>query len=327
MTDDARRPTPATAAALDLAALGRTWTPPHVVDVAPEVADVLARLPWWIARGLLYVVVGFVVAGLLWAHFSVVDMVVTARGVLVPEGYVRPVQTLGAGRVQYVLVREGDIVERGQVLVQLEASALRGRVDTLRGELRITREQLRQMRVAQGPVPETLDHENRIARLSTELAGAELDLEKAAIVAPAGGVITTLAVRGAGAVVQPGQTVASIAPAGARLLAEVEVANKDSGLLARGLRVKLKFDAFPFQDYGVVDGRIVEISPDARGDGRSESFYRVTIAPGQTTMAAGGDLPLRPGLALTAEIVTDRKSVLDILFEPWRKLRRQLPGP
>jgi hypothetical protein len=41
---------------LDLAALGQTWTPPQQLDATPEVSDVLAALPWWVSRGLLYLI-------------------------------------------------------------------------------------------------------------------------------------------------------------------------------------------------------------------------------------------------------------------------------
>jgi multidrug efflux pump subunit AcrA (membrane-fusion protein) len=60
----------------------------------------------------------------LWAHFSTLDVTATARGQLVPEGSTRAAQAAGGGIVQFVFVREGDAVERGQPLVQLDAAEL-----------------------------------------------------------------------------------------------------------------------------------------------------------------------------------------------------------
>src|SRR5919202_1236038 len=94
--------------AVDLAALGNAQMPPQALDTSPEVSDVIATLPWWAARGLLYVIVGFVATALLWAALSRVDVIVEARGALVPEGNVRPVQAVGGGAVLAVLVKEGD---------------------------------------------------------------------------------------------------------------------------------------------------------------------------------------------------------------------------
>jgi len=313
---------------LDLAALGQTWAPPPVaVDSSPEVSDVIAEVPWWAARGLLYIILGFLAVALLWAHWSVIDVVVETRGTLVPEGYVRPVQASASGFVQYVLVREGDAVERGQALVQLDATELRARLHKLREEFVTSQEQLRQLRSVKGPVAETLDQENRLARLQSEIAAAELGLQSTTITAPASGVITTLEVRGAGAVIQSGQKIATLTPAGVRLLAEAQVPNKDIAFIERGMPVKLKFDAFPFQDYGILSGTIVEVAPDAQAGKESGSFYKVMIAPVETSFVAQGKtFPLRSGLTLTAEIVTERKTVLNLILAPFRQFKSEGGG-
>jgi multidrug efflux pump subunit AcrA (membrane-fusion protein) len=311
---------------LDLAALGQMWTPPPQLDATPEVSEMLAELPWWVSRGLLYLIGGFVVIALLWAYFSVIDIVVTARGRLIPEGDVRTMQAAAAGVAQFVSVREGDTVTRGQTLLQLETTELRARLTKLRDELVTSEEQLRQLRALRGPVTETLDRQNRIAQLKSESAALEQALAHTTITAPVAGVVTRLDIRAPRAVVQSGQVVAAIAPQGARLVIEAQVPNKDIAFIEKGLAAKLKFDAFPFQDYGIVAGQVSEIAPDAQndaqGDERLGSFYKVTIVPQQTAMQAHGkSMPLRPGLALTVELVTERKSLLALLLEPFRKLK------
>jgi HlyD family secretion protein len=103
------------------------------------------------------------------------------------------------------------------------------------------------------------------------------------------------------------------------------VPNKDIAFIETGLPVKLKFDAFPFQDYGIVDGTVIEVSPDAQTDKDSNSFYKVMIAPRQTEISAKGkNVSLRPGLALSAEIVTERKTILGLILEPFRKLKSEI---
>jgi multidrug efflux pump subunit AcrA (membrane-fusion protein) len=113
----------------------------------------------------------------------------------------------------------------------------------------------------------------------------------------------------------------SIAARGAlneKLEAEVKVLNKDIGLVEAGLPAKLKIDAYPFQQYGVVGAKVVSIAPKAAGED-PHSFYQVTLAPaGTTVLAHGKQVALRDGLTLTAEIVTDRKSLLSMLLEPFR---------
>ena len=307
---------------LDLKTIGQAWTPAQQLDATPEVSDILAELPWWVSRGLLYLILGFVVVGLLWAHFSVIDIVIEARGKLIPEGDVRPVQAATAGVVQFVRVREGETVTRGQTLLQLDTTELRSRMSKLGDELVTSEEQLRQLRAVRGPGTETLDRQNRIAQLKSELAALEQAVNHTTITAPVSGIITRLDVRSPRAVIQSGQAVAAIAPAGVRLVVEAQIPNKDIAFLEKGMPAKLKFDAFPFQDFGSVTGRVSEVAPDSQGDERLGSFYKVTIVPQDTAILAHGkNIPLRPGLALSVEIVTERKSVLALLLEPFRKLK------
>jgi len=306
---------------IDLAALGRSYTPPQQLDTSPEVSDVIARMPWWATQGLLYIIVAFIFAAFLWAALSMVDVVAESRGVLVPEGYVKPVQAVAGGSVQNVFVREGERVDLGQAIVQLDAREMRARLGKLREELTTSESQLRQSMVTR-PVSETMEQQNRIARLQGDITTAELALQHTTITAPVSGLITTMNVRSVGTVLQPGQTIATIAPAGARLVVEAQLPNKDIAFIEKGLPAKLKFDAFPFQDYGAVEGTVLEVSPDAQLDKESQSFYKVTIVPGKTEIAAKNKIiPLRPGLSLTAEIVTERKSILSLILEPFRKLK------
>lgn len=308
---------------VDLEVLGKTYKPPAELDTSPEVSDVIGQLPWWASRGLLYIIVAFVVVAILWAIFSKVDIVAESRGTLIPEGYVKLVQTPGSGVVQNIYVREGDTVERGQPLVQLAASEMRTRLTKLREELVTSQAQLRQFMVNR-PVAETMEQQNRIARLQSEISDAELALQHTTITAPVGGLVTMVGLRGGGEVVQAGQTIASIAPSGAHLIVEAHVANKDIAFIEKGSAAKLKFDAFPFQDYGVIEGTVTEVSPDAQPDKDIGSFYKVMIAPRQAEIVARQKrIPLRPGLALTAEIVTERKSILSLILEPFRKLKSQ----
>jgi multidrug efflux pump subunit AcrA (membrane-fusion protein) len=308
---------------VDLAALGRPYTPLQSLDTSSEVSDVIAGVPWWVSRGLLYIIISFVLAAFVWAALSKVDEVSEARGTLVPEGYVKPVQAAGAGIVQSVLAREGDKVEIGQPLVQLDATEMRTRLHKLREEFDSSQAALRQFMVNK-PVIDTLEQQNQIARLQSEIATAELALQHTTISAPVAGTITALDVKSSGAVLQAGQVIATISPQGARLLVEAHMPNKDIAFIEKGLPVKLKIDAFPFQDYGIVEGTVVEVSPDAQTDKDSTSFYKVMIAPRQTEISANGkSIPLRPGLALTAEVVTERKSILSLILEPFRELMKR----
>jgi multidrug efflux pump subunit AcrA (membrane-fusion protein) len=295
------------------------------LDLTPEVADLLTEAPGWAARGLVYLAVIFAIGALAWARLSVIDIVVEARGTVVPEGYVQHIQVETDGVVRNIPVREGATVRRGDTLFVLDVRDLRTRASYLHAELANSEEQLRQELVMRGATGDSLERQNRITRLRDELVAIERAIAKGAITAPVDGTITALDVMHAGTVIRAGQAVAAIAPADAPLIVDAQVPNARIGFVAKGLPVKIKLDAFPFQDYGSMSGTIVDISADARSKDQQASFYRVLIAPHHGELTAHGKkLRLRPGLSLTAEIVTQRKTVLDILLAPVRKLRAEV---
>lgn len=147
------------------------------------------------------------------------------------------------------------------------------------------------------------------------------ELERlAAFTAPADGVLTALAVRNAGEVVERGAMIASLAPSRSAMNAELLVANRDIGLVHEGMRVKFKLSAYPYQDFGVLSGEVIRMPQDSASDQRD---YRVVAALDRTSIRTGAsEIPLRYGLTATAEIVTQRKPLLWVILEPLRKRPR-----
>ena len=147
---------------------------------------------------------------------------------------------------------------------------------------------------------------------------ADIDL----ILAPEPGIITQVLVNTPGQVVNKGQTLVTIAPASTPIVAEALILNKDVGLLSSGQKVKLKFEAFPFQDYGIQHGYLRQISPDAMGDEGSGTVFRGIIDLDNTTIFVHGEeKAFMFGMKGTAEIITDRQSILMLALNPLRQLR------
>ena len=147
---------------------------------------------------------------------------------------------------------------------------------------------------------------------------ADIDL----ILAPEPGIITQVLVNTPGQVVNKGQTLVTIAPASTPIVAEALILNKDVGLLSSGQKVKLKFEAFPFQDYGIQHGYLRQISPDAMGDDGSGTVFRGIIDLENTTILVHGEeKAFMFGMKGTAEIITDRQSILMLALNPLRQLR------
>jgi multidrug efflux pump subunit AcrA (membrane-fusion protein) len=144
--------------------------------------------------------------------------------------------------------------------------------------------------------------------------------EGAVLTSPYDGNATAVTAR-PGQPADPRQPLMMIVPAGAVPRAELHVPTAAAGFLAVGQEVRLAVDAFPYQRFGVATGRIAEIStvaiPKASADGRTAPVYLVTAELDRPWVDAFGRRhALRPGMTLTARIVTERQTLLEWLFEP-----------
>ncbi|MBD2461822.1 HlyD family type I secretion periplasmic adaptor subunit [Oscillatoria sp. FACHB-1407] len=117
--------------------------------------------------------------------------------------------------------------------------------------------------------------------------------------------------------VEPGEELLSILPDGNNLMLEVKVLNRDIGFIHEGMRAKVKLATFPFQEFGTIEGKVVQISPNATLDENLGLIFTATIELSRTTVRVQNrDVELVPGMAATAELVTRQRSVLTFLIEP-----------
>jgi HlyD family type I secretion membrane fusion protein len=159
----------------------------------------------------------------------------------------------------------------------------------------------------------------RIASLRSGLAGS--DGNEVRLTSPCAGTILRLYVKNSGAVLQEGSTVAELVCAGETLLAELRVPEAGIGKLKTDQGVKLKYDAFPYQRYGVRHGRVALLSPAAVETKEGASFkVQVEIADSEMIVHAQSR-PLLPGMTGKAEIVIGNRSLIEYAFEPLRQLK------
>lgn len=84
---------------------------------------------------LIYLIVAFAVATLSWSYFSRIDIIAVAQGKIQPHGRVKVVQPVEPGKVARIAVKDGDPVEAGDVLIELDAKEARADVDAQRSAL------------------------------------------------------------------------------------------------------------------------------------------------------------------------------------------------
>src|SRR5690554_6231136 len=89
-------------------------------DFLPAALAIQKRPPSPTARKLLWAIVGLVVCSLLWFALSQIDIIVDAQGQVQADARLKVIQSYQKGTVEQLLVRDGDKVEKGQLLVVLD---------------------------------------------------------------------------------------------------------------------------------------------------------------------------------------------------------------
>lgn len=163
-----------------------------------------------------------------------------------------------------------------------------------------------------------------IAQTQKTVQSLQLQLQHRAVKAPTDGTIFHLPIQQAGAVVQPGQALAQIAPKGSQLVLRSQMLSQESGFVYVGMPVKVKFDAFPFQDYGIVEGKVNWISPDTKStdtpQGKVESFEVEIVLNQLHIQTPTKRVELVPGQTATAEVIVRQRRVIDFILDPFKKL-------
>ncbi|NEQ24882.1 MAG: HlyD family efflux transporter periplasmic adaptor subunit [Microcoleus sp. SIO2G3] len=162
----------------------------------------------------------------------------------------------------------------------------------------------------------------KVAETQNLLTSAKAKLKQRFLYAPVAGTISSLNIPNIGEVIQPGQTLAEIAPQDVPLVLSASLPNQEAGFVKTGMPVQVKLDAYPYQDYGIVSGKVTSISPDTKPDERLGAVYRVEVSLAQSYLTANHqNIKLKAGETATAEIIIRRRRIADLLLDPIRQLQ------
>lgn len=168
------------------------------------------------------------------------------------------------------------------------------------------------------------DLQAEIAQTQKNIQSLQLQLQHRTVVAPTDGTVFQLPIQQAGAVVQPGQALAQIAAKNSPMILRSQMASQESGFLHVGMPVKVKFDAYPFQDYGIVEGKVTWISPDTKAtetpQGKVETFELEITLNQLNIQTPSKRVDLVPGQTATAEVVVRQRRIIDFILDPFKKL-------
>lgn len=196
----------------------------------------------------------------------------------------------------------------------------------------------RDLRSAQSDLP-TVDTRARqqIDQLMREKGQLQQNLvqeetrRETVIRAPVTGTVTNIAVS-RGASLAADEPLAMVLPAGSGLEAQLLVPTRAIGFVQPGNAVVMRYEAFPFQRFGQYRGAVHNVSRTVWSPGEKvgpmtvrEPVYRIDVKLERQTVSAGGqEIALRPGMLVNADILLEKRTVFEWIFEPVLELRGRL---
>jgi hemolysin D len=203
---------------------------------------------------------------------------------------------------------------------------------------------------AQGIFSDLSDAEQKAAQAADDLIKADKKIADETLRAPIDGMVQQLALHTIGGVVTPAQQLMVVVPGEAHLEIEAMIQNRDIGFVHEGDAVEIKIDTFNFTKYGLLHGKVLSISGDAiqqekpatqtgsrdtggRGDAsaiRPEEpadqglAYSARIALDAMRMDVEGRMvDLAPGMAVTVEIKTGQRRIIEYLLSPLLRYKQE----
>jgi membrane fusion protein len=208
--------------------------------------------------------------------------------------------------------RESALIGRRQQLAQLQQARAAKSADMAEAQRAIAQAGAAAQAQAAGVQSSRAELVQRLAEVETA--------QGYTLTSPVAGTVTAVTAR-VGQAANQQQPLMVVMPADATPRAELYVPTSAAGFLAVGQDVRLAVDAFPYQRFGTVKARVVQISsvaiPKVTAEGTAVPVYLVTAELSEPSVVAFGlRQPLLPGMTLSARIVTERQSLFEWLFEP-----------
>ncbi len=224
-------------------------------------------------------------------------------------------------------VSDWDVIQQQDEsgLLQLELDALLQDLARLQREREVLKSRFDNLPLQTGMRQSAM--RTRRSQLAQQMAEHEVR-RLSVLESPRSGFVASVEVH-VGAPIRPGQTLMTVLPEEMNLAAELYVPSRAAGFIHVGQKVRISYDAFPQQKFGTFGGRVQRVSDYVFLPSEipqtfpiQEATYKVHVTVGSSNVNTSvGPAALRPGMLLGAEIILEKRNLLDWLLEPLR-LRR-----
>ncbi|MBS6314140.1 MAG: HlyD family efflux transporter periplasmic adaptor subunit [Ruminococcus sp.] len=382
-------------------------------DFMPSLLEIIERPAHKAGTIIILGVFTLLIAAIVWACLSEIDVVITSSGSIQPVGNLNVVQSYANGSVKAINITEGDYVEKDDVLIELDTQSLDIDAEQLDSQKKILDAQLKiYTKIKDGEklseikiddyddelktyIQSILDNDksyhntldnlekdkenadlnhqiaqiqleeyeangtereaemqelmvqqyelakdqadvkikdtktqyssqvnSKLSEISGQLDEIETNLEKYSlskdyqyITAPVSGHINSINVNTIGAAVTSAQELVTIVPDNTPVEMVCYVKNMDIADVEIGMETEIKLEAYPYNKYGTVKGKVKYISPSAFVSEQMGSVYLVKIE----ITDKHDDIDIISGLSGSVEIKTDKRTVMDYFLEPIKK--------
>lgn len=313
---------------------------PLLTEIEQSPANPLGNTVFWI-------VISFMLFACLWMYFGKVDVVVTSRGVIIPDGEEKIIQPLEKGVVSKILVKEGDFVQKDQVLtiitpaehepaleltqIKEEEIKLQEQLANAKSRYMIASDKLNRLEKVKDIIPQSryeealtemtsLKHEKtslEASLIQNKTKKEQLEKQIQTIKSPIDGYINELEIHTVGGVVTPAQKLMTVVPKDTKLKIKAKVMNQDIGFIEEGMDASIKIDTFNFQKYGIIKGTVVVVGVNSIEDEKMGQVYEVFVEPRNTTLIVEGkEQTIKTGMSVTCEINIGKRRIIEFFVYP-----------
>tara|TARA_B100000700_G_scaffold313442_1_gene398477 strand:+ start:2398 stop:3528 length:1131 start_codon:yes stop_codon:yes gene_type:complete len=286
---------------------------------------VLQQAKFW-AETITWTIIGGTTFAIGWLALAKTEEIVIAQGKLEPKSGVIDVQMPLEGITKEILVKEGERVKKGQILIQLDTEVSEANQMSLIKTLEINQEILDSLKYLseEGAASKIqyLQQANKVEDIKTKIKENEVTIKYQKIISPVNGIVFDMQPKGPGYVARTSQPVLKVVPL-EKLQAEVEINSSDIGFINVGKKTDISIDSFPSSDFGVIEGQIIRIGSDALPPEPSLSKgYRfpaiIKLDDQNLKLKSGEKLPLQAGMSITANIKLRKVSYLQLFLNTFR---------
>lgn len=294
-----------------------------------------ARQP--LRLGLWILLIGF--GGfLLWSILAPLDEGVPAGGSVVLDNRRQTIQHLSGGVVKQILVKEGQSVREGELLMRMDDSVPLANKSGIESELKGIDAQvvfleklvadLRPL-IDEGYYPrnrftefekQLIEARAKQAGLRDRLAAADLELKRSVIAAPAAGKVMGLALTTQGGVISPGGRLLDLVPDEERLVVEAQIQPHLIDKVVPGLSAEVRFSAFNLRSTPVTLGTVEWVSGDRFQNPQDQvnpaGYYLARLVVPAEELKKLGAVTVRPGMPAEVIFKTGDRTFFQYLVKP-----------